>query len=419
MLPTNTDRDFSAQSTQSPNEANHSDMSMFGDSGDASASADFVSPRSAPQSPREAIQPEPGPKPPSRSRVAKHPIIIFMNFCMSMLVFLALAAGGLLYYGKIRFDSAGPLTTDQTILVPNGASLATISDLLRRADVIDPRQGLLSDATIFELGVKAYRSTGALKAGEYLIPAQSSMRSIMDTLVQGKSILHIVTLPEGLTSLQIVERLRAADKLVGEINDIPAEGSLLPESYKFTRGTTRQDIINRMRREQDKVLKAVWESRVGDLPVKTPQELVVLASIVEKETGRADERPRVAGVFINRLNQGIKLQSDPTIIYGLVGGKATLGRSILRSEISKPTPYNTYVIEGLPPGPIANPGRAALEAVANPSRTRDLFFVADGTGGHAFAETLAEHNKNVARWRKIEQERKVAEQEGDASQTTE
>ncbi|WP_350333818.1 endolytic transglycosylase MltG [Coralliovum pocilloporae] len=408
MMSNNSDTDPSAHETENGDvKADDLDVTSFADGGDASASADLISSsRPNPRSPREAIQPEPGPKPPARSRVAKHPIIIFMNFCMSVLMLLVLGAGGLLYYGKTRFDAEGPLSSDRTILIPNGASLASISDIMRRSGVIDRREGLLSDATVFEFGVKASRVAGSLKAGEYLIPAHASMRTIMDTLVKGKAILHTVTLPEGLTSLQIVDRLRQAEKLVGDITDIPAEGSLLPETYTFTRGTTRQEIIERMRREQKKILESIWNRRVDGLPVKTPQELVVLASIVEKETGRADERPRVAGVFINRLNQGIKLQSDPTIIYGLVGGKATLGRSILRSEISKPTPYNTYVIEGLPPGPIANPGRAALEAVANPSRTKDLFFVADGTGGHAFAETLAEHNKNVARWRKIEKKRK-------------
>jgi UPF0755 protein len=180
---------------------------------------------------------------------------------------------------------------------------------------------------------------------------------------------------------------------------------LLPDTYKFERGTTRQQLVNSMQRAQREVLNQVWSRRSPELPIKTPQELVILASIVEKETGRADERTRVAGVFINRLSKRMKLQSDPTIVYGLVGGQGTLGRGILRSEIEKATAYNTYVIEGLPPGPIANPGRAALEAVANPSRTKDLFFVADGTGGHVFSETLDGHQRNVARWRQVEKAR--------------
>ena len=185
---------------------------------------------------------------------------------------------------------------------------------------------------------------------------------------------------------------------------MPREGTLLPETYKFPRGTTREQVIQRMQQAQKRVLAEIWERRNPDVPVKSPEQLVTLASIVEKETGRADERSRVAAVFVNRLRQKIKLQSDPTIIYGLVGGKGTLGRPIKRSEITQPSPYNTYVIEGLPPGPIANPGRASLEAAANPARTRDLFFVADGTGGHAFTETYDQHQKNVAKLRAIEKQ---------------
>ena len=202
-----------------------------------------------------------------------------------------------------------------------------------------------------------------------------------------------------------MQRIRDNDILTGDVTEMPREGTLLPDTYKFERGETRQQAVNRMQRAQREALNQIWARRSPDLPIKTPQELVILASIVEKETGRADERSRVAGVFINRLGRRMKLQSDPTIVYGLVGGKGTLGRGILRAEIDKATPYNTYAIEGLPPGPIANPGRAALEAVANPSRTKDLYFVADGSGGHAFAESLDQHQKNVTRWRQIEKAR--------------
>jgi UPF0755 protein len=185
---------------------------------------------------------------------------------------------------------------------------------------------------------------------------------------------------------------------------VPREGTLLPETYKFPRGTTRDQVIQRMQQTQKRVLAEIWERRNPDVPIKSPEALVTLASIIEKETGKADERSRVAAVFVNRLRQKIKLQSDPTIIYGLVGGKGTLGRPIKRSEITQPSPYNTYVIDGLPPGPIANPGRASLEAAANPARTRDLFFVADGTGGHTFTETYDQHQKNVAKLRAIEKQ---------------
>ena len=219
---------------------------------------------------------------------------------------------------------------------------------------------------------------------------------------------HQFTVAEGLTSEQIVARLLENDKLVGNIREVPREGSLLPDGYRFTRGTARDDMIKRMQAAQARVLKEAWDRRVADLPVTSPEQLLVLASIIEKETGKADERTRVAAVFVNRLKSKMKLQSDPTIIYGLVGGKGSLGRGILRSEITQPTPYNTYVIEGLPPGPIANPGRASIEAAANPARTRELFFVADGTGGHAFSETYDQHQKHVAKLRGIEKDARDA-----------
>ena len=215
---------------------------------------------------------------------------------------------------------------------------------------------------------------------------------------------HSVTVPEGLTSEQIVAWLTDNEIFAGSVREIPREGTLLPETYKFPRGTTREQVIQRMQQTQKRVLAEIWERRNPDVPIKSPEALITLASIIEKETGKADERSRVAAVFVNRLRQKIKLQSDPTIIYGLVGGKGTLGRPIKRSEITQPSPYNTYVIEGLPPGPIANPGRASLEAAANPARTRDLFFVADGTGGHTFTETYDQHQKGVARLRAIEKQ---------------
>jgi UPF0755 protein len=243
-----------------------------------------------------------------------------------------------------------------------------------------------------------------LKYGEYKFTKQVSVRETIETIVEGKVVQHAFTIPEGLTSEQIVARLAEVDFLAGNIREVPKEGTLLPETYNFPRGTTREQAIQRMQQTHARVLKEVWERRSSDVPVKTPEALVTLASIVEKETGRPDERSRVAAVFSNRLRQRIKLQSDPTIIYGLVGGKGTLGRPIMRSEIEQPTPYNTYVIEGLPPGPIANPGRASLEATANPSRTKEIFFVADGSGGHAFAENLQQHQQNVAKLRQFEQQ---------------
>ena len=245
-----------------------------------------------------------------------------------------------------------------------------------------------------------------LKAGEYQFKAHASLSDVVATLSEGKVVVHQVSVPEGLTSEQIVARLMADDVLSGNIDEIPPEGSILPDTYSFTRGMTRAQIIVHMQRAEQRLVKEIWDRRSPDLPLKTPEQLIILASLVEKETGKPEERSRVAAVFVNRLKQKMKLQSDPTIIYGLVGGKGTLGRPIMKNEIEQPTPYNTYVIDGLPPGPIANPGRASLEAAANPARTRELYFVADGTGGHAFAETYEQHQKNVARLRSIESDQK-------------
>jgi UPF0755 protein len=232
------------------------------------------------------------------------------------------------------------------------------------------------------------------------------MRDVETELLSGRVVLHSLTIPEGLTSDQVVQRVRDDDILVGEVKDAPREGAILPETYKFPRGETKQAILAVMAKAQAKAVDDIWKRRAPDLPIKSPGELVTLASIVEKETGKADERPRVAAVFVNRLKAHMKLQSDPTIVYGLVYGKGTLGHSITKAELDQPTPYNTYIIDGLPPGPITNPGKAAMEAVANPSRTRELYFVADGTGGHVFSETLDQHLKNVARWRQIEKDAK-------------
>jgi UPF0755 protein len=237
------------------------------------------------------------------------------------------------------------------------------------------------------------------------------MRQVLDTLVEGKSIEHKVTLAEGLTSYQIVQKLMAQPELHGEITEIPPEGSLLPDTYRFGRDDSRQDIIDRMRAAQAKFLAKVWETRDEDIVVTTPEEAVILASVVEKETGRADERPLIARVFQNRLRKNMRLQSDPTIIYGLVGGKAVLDHPIQQEEVDRETAYNTYKINGLPPTPIANPGRASIEAVLRPAKTKDLYFVADGSGGHVFAASLEEHNKNVFKWRKVEREIRAQEAE--------
>jgi UPF0755 protein len=360
--------------------------------------------RISPRSPRQAIEPEMAPPPPARSRQARHPLVVVLNFFMMTGVLAALVIGAGLYFGSVRFNADGPLKESKSVLISRGADLESIAVLLQRQNVID-------SSFIFSNGVRLSKAADKLKAGEYVFTTGASMRDVMNALVSGKAILHGLTVPEGLTSEQIVARISDDPILTGDVSEIPAEGSLLPETYKFSRGTTREQIIDQMRRAQERTVAEIWARRSSDLPITTPAEFVTLASIVEKETGKADERPRVAAVFINRLRQNIRLQSDPTIIYGKYGGKGNPpGRPIFRSDLDKKTPYNTYLIDGLPPGPIANPGRAALEAVANPSRTNDLYFVADGTGGHVFAPTLKEHNRNVERWRRIEAEKRKAEE---------
>ncbi|MCB1437184.1 MAG: endolytic transglycosylase MltG [Rhodobiaceae bacterium] len=334
----------------------------------------------------------------------RHPLTMLLNGLISLVIFLFVVSGAIFFIAKQQFEAPGPLVQTRSVIVPRGEALSEISRRLER-------EGIINDATLFLAGVFLSKSGDKLKAGEYLFPEHASMRDVMDLLVEGKAILHKFTVPEGLTSEQIVERLKEDEILVGEVGEIPPEGALLPDTYKFTRGTERMAMIERMRSARDRALARIWERRDKNLPLKSPEELVTLASIVEKETGKADERPRVAAVFVNRLRKSMRLQSDPTIIYGLVGGKGTLGRPILQSELDKKTEYNTYQIDGLPPTPIANPGLAALEATASPSRTNDLYFVASGDGGHVFAATLAEHNENVARWRKISAEMKRMEDE--------
>jgi UPF0755 protein len=373
---------------------------------DATDTPDGIKTRVNPKSPREALAPEQAPPLP-RSRRARNPIIVIMNGLITLLLLGVLAAGVVLYWGKGEFEKPGPLTQEKIVVIPADSGLVRVADILESEGVIESPYDMLGHY-IFVGGVRAYQQQGRLKAGEYAFPAGVSMRGVMNMLVSGKAILHQITLPEGLTSQQIVDRLKQSEFLTGAVPSVPAEGTLLPETYSFTRGASRSLILEQMKAAHAKALDEIWAGRNRDLPFSDPKELVTLASIVEKETGKADERPHVASVFLNRLQHNIRLQSDPTIIYGLVGGAGTLGRSISRADIDKQTPYNTYHINGLPPGPIANPGRAALEAVANPSNTKDLYFVADGTGGHLFAASLAEHNRNVTKWRKMEREKTAA-----------
>ena len=366
----------------------------------AASAAPVAAPAAAAAAPEEPAKPV---KRRRRSRHARSQIVVFMNFMLSLLLLAAVAASALFYFGKIEFDSKGPTEQETTFLVKRGAGITEVSNSLEAREII-------SNGRVFRYGVRAYGQEDKLKAGEYAIPAGASMRDVMHILTSGKSIMYGLTVPEGLTVKQVFDRIAANEILVGPMpSQLPAEGSLFTDTLHFTRGTTRVELVDRMIASQKKLVAEAWAARQPDLPVRDINEFVTLASIVEKETGIAAERPHVASVFVNRLNKGMRLQSDPTIIYGLFGGAGKPSdRPIFKSDIEKPTPYNTYVINGLPPAPIANPGKAALEAVANPLASKDLYFVADGTGGHVFAETLKEHNDNVRKWRAVEQNNPAA-----------
>src|ERR1700732_2917547 len=352
----------------------------------------------SPRSPRAALEPEQVPPPPKRSERARNPFVVVGNAVITIVLVSMIGVGAAYVYGRQKIEAPGPLQEDKIVNIPARAGMTDIADILQREGVID------NNRWAFIGSVFALKARSDLKPGEYSFQKNASLRDVIGTMVEGKVIQHAVTIPEGLTSEQIVARLSENEIFAGTVKEMPREGTLLPETYKFPRGTTREQVIQRMQQTQKRVLAEIWERHNPDIPIKTPDQLVTLASIVEKETGKADERSRVAAVFVNRLRQKIKLQSDPTIIYGLVGGKGTLGRPIKRAEIQQPSPYNTYVVDGLPPGPIANPGRASLEAAATPARTRDLFFVAGGPRGHSFTETYDQHQKNVAKLRTIEKQ---------------
>lgn len=313
----------------------------------------------------------------------------------------ALVAFGVALYGYMKFTQPGPLAADTVFQIERGSSVFDIAAELEKA-------GVISDANIFAAAAKLARLTGTgahLKPGEYQFQQAMSMRDAMNLIAAGKFITYKVTIPEGWTTAQALDRLRSNEVLLGDISLTPGEGEIMPDTYVFQRGETRDNIVKGMMSAHQKLINELWPERAEDTPVTTPAEAMILASIIEKETGESEERPRVASVFANRLRLGMRLQSDPTIIYGITGGKTKLDRPLTKQDIAEATPYNTYRINGLPPGPIANPGRAALEAALSPAKTKDLYFVADGSGGHVFAETLEEHRVNVKKWREIEKSR--------------
>jgi UPF0755 protein len=306
---------------------------------------------------------------------------------------VAVSIAALWIYVQQQYQATGPHTEETVVIVPRGAGLAGIAEDLATA-------GVVSDADVFRLGVRLFGDARSLQAGEYAFAPGSSMSEVAELIASGRTVVHRLTVPEGLTSVEVAALLDTVEPLTGAIAELPPDGSLLPETYHFHRGDSRDSVLTRMREAMGEALAELWPQRAENLPLNTPEEAVVLASIIEKETGVDGERALVAGVFVNRLNKGMPLQSDPTVVYGITEGKAPLGRSLTRKDLAAPTPYNTYQIAGLPPAPIANPGRAALEAALRPAQTQYLYFVAAGDGGHAFAKTLAEHNANVAKWRK-------------------
>ena len=315
----------------------------------------------------------------------------------------ALALVGAFVWERVNFVAPGPAAakSGQTVvLIPPREGVAAIAHRLAEAHVVE-------NADLFNWGVRIRGIAGRLKAGEYAIPSRASMANVAAILIAGKSIEHKLTVAEGLTSQTAYNLVKADPVLTGNAGPVPLEGSLLPETYLFTHGTTRAELLAHMMKAEDDLLVKLWAGREPGLPLRMPLDAVILASIVEKETAIPAERGHIAAVFENRLKLGMKLQSDTTIIYGLTHG-LPLGRGIRESEIEKPTPYNTYIITGLPPGPICNPGAASLYAVLHPEHSKDLYFVADGTGGHVFAATIAEHQQNVSRWRKIERDEKAA-----------
>ncbi len=372
---------------------------------------------------------------------------------LTILVVGLFLVGGLILWGQTQYQSEGPLETAICLRVESGSNMTRVSRELED-------QGAITNATIFRMAADYTDRAQQLKAGSFLVREGASMEQIIYEITssgastcgseieyrigvtraqtrvreldpatlefdeiaefdmaeeetpaayqekrQEADTRYRVSLAEGVTSWQVVEALKSFEALSGEISEIPAEGSLAPDSYDVAAGQDRNDILKAMQDKQQLRINAAWENRQEGLPLESPEEMLILASIIEKETGVPGERGQVASVFVNRLNQGMRLQTDPTVIYGVTKGQGTLGRGLRRSELNRPTPWNTYQIDGLPPTPIANPGLASLEAAVAPDNTNYVFFVADGTGGHAFAETLQEHNRNVAKWREIEAER--------------
>jgi UPF0755 protein len=309
------------------------------------------------------------------------------------------------WVGFDRYNRLGPLASSKTLIIDKGTGVAMIADQLVRANIVD-------SALIFRIGVRLDGRESVLRAGEFLFPAQISMRNVVELLASAKTVKRRLTIAEGLTTQQVLELIASTQGLDGNLSGVTSlEGMLLPETYFFDLGDTREDLVLRMRAAMEKALSDVWSTRRADILLKSPEQALILASLIEKETAKPEERKRVSAVFHNRLRRGMRLQTDPTVVYAIARGAGSLNRPLSRKDLKFSSPYNTYQNAGLPPGPIANPGRASLEAAVNPSNAKDLYFVADGTGGHVFARTLKQHNRNVARWRKLKKLRQKKKQQ--------
>ena len=322
---------------------------------------------------------------------------VLAGLFFSILIGVGLAGGFLYLEGWLK--APGPLTAPAVVVIDKGSGEAEIARQLQAAGAID-------QALLFRLGLRLNGDSRSLKAGEYALEAGATPLTIISKLARGDVLLHPVALPEGRTVKEIFATLESSEVLAGELPALPPEGSLLPQTYLVPRGEDRSRIVERMSAAMRKTLDAAWGQRAPDLPLASPEEALILASIIEKETARADEYPLVASVFANRLERGMRLQTDPSVIYGLTGGAGPLGRALTSADLQADNPWNTYRIAGLPPSPITNPGEAAIKAAVRPAQTAFLYFVADGNGGHAFASTLAEHNRNVSRWRRLQRDAK-------------
>jgi len=321
-----------------------------------------------------------------------------MRAVLAIAVLLLALLGGAVFYAISAYDAPGPLTVANVVLVPHGG-LDQVADVL-------VQEGVVSNAVALRAAI-ATRSQGSIRAGELEFPAAASLRQVLEVLRTARPVQHRLTIPEGLTATQVAVLLDRAPALEGD-TAVPEEGHLLPETYSYERGTPRATLVERGRVAMDHALERNWAVRSPAVPLDTPHDALILASIVERETAKPEERPRIAAVFLNRLRRHMRLQSDPTVVYGASGGSGVLEHGLTKAELERPDPYNTYRIAGLPPGPISMPGLASLKAVMQPADTDDLFFVADGSGGHVFARTAEEHIRNVAHWRGVERARQTA-----------